>query len=717
MTLHFQDTAAHIASLMALDKSALPTDGGEHFNRLIFARSPYLLQHAENPVDWYEWGETAFAKAREENLPILLSIGYATCHWCHVMAHESFEDAEVASLLNANFICIKIDREERPDIDDFYMTVSQILTGSGGWPLNIFMTPDKRPFMAVTYLPKQKRGGMNGLMELLTNIAMLYREKPEMIEKNCRGIMGELNALRTRRGSADNPDISAISEKALQQLSRIYDQKNGGFGRAPKFPMPIYLSWLISVGHYKPHPPPDPPLEREGTLFSTSMNETALQMALHTLRKIRNGGIWDQLGGGIHRYSVDPEWLAPHFEKMLYDQAMLALAVVEAYQVTDDLFFNRMAYDIFTFVERELTSEGGAFFSALDADSEGVEGKFYIWDKEEIIECLGGESELFCHFFDVSAEGNFESHNILNIPVELDEFCRKSGLDALHTGQLLHRCALLLLQKRGGRIRPLRDEKIITSWNGLMIAALARGGIICEKPEYITRAAAAADFILASLRRADGRLLRCYMNTPSEVPAFLEDYAFLAFGIIELYEATLDTRWREIAGMLAEDMLELFLDPATGDLVHTGLDAEQMPARVSSDHDGVTPSSFSITAQVLLRLAWILDKPEFITSARSTLSGCVGELKRNPLGHLGALRALRDLDAEPVIATFSGPAGCPELVELLRAILERNIPHLAIRREISSTPAAVAICADGTCYPGISINDDIWKLKIKNIVL
>jgi len=711
MSLPAQDTAAYIASLMAIDKSALPPDGGECFNRLIFARSPYLLQHAQNPVDWYEWGEAAFARARGENLPILLSIGYATCHWCHVMAHESFEDAEVASLLNTNFICIKVDREERPDIDDFYMTVSQILTGSGGWPLNIFMMPDKRPFMAVTYLPKQKRGGMSGLMELLANIAMLYREKPEMIEKNCRGIMGELNSLGTRRETTDNPAISFILEKALQQLSGIYDQKNGGFGRAPKFPMPIYLSWLISVGHYKPHPLPNPPLEREGTLFSTSMNEIALQMVLHTLRKIRNGGIWDQLGGGIHRYSVDPKWFAPHFEKMLYDQAMLALVVVEAYQATDDLFFSRMANDIFTFVERELTSDEGAFYSALDADSEGVEGKFYIWSKEEIVGCLGAEGELFCHFFDVSADGNFDHHNILNTPVELDDFCRKSGLDSLLTGQLLQRCSLLLLQKRGGRIRPLRDEKIITSWNGLMIAALARGGIICGKPEYLKRAAAAADFINISMRRGDGRLLRSYMNAPSEVPAFLEDYAFLAFGMLELYEATLDTKWLEKVGILVEEILRLFPEPATGAFVLTGLDAEQMPTRVSSDHDGVTPSALSVTADMFLRLAWIFERDDFLQSARTALSGCMGELIQNPLGHLGALRLLDALEAEPVIATFSGPTESPELAALLHELLKNKIPHLAIRREISSAPAEVAICANGTCYPAISKPDDICKLK------
>ena len=685
-----KDTAAYVADLMAIDKSALPLDGGERFNRLIFARSPYLLQHAENPVEWYEWGEAAFTAARDKNLPILLSIGYATCHWCHVMAHESFEDVEVATLLNSHFVCIKVDREERPDIDDFYMTVSQLLTGSGGWPLNIFMTPDKRPFMAVTYLPKNKRGGMSGLMELLPNIATLWRQRPDMIESNCRRIMEGLATIGYNTGTGSGPNLSMISANALQQLSRLYDPKNGGFGSAPKFPMPIYLSWLIGKGQRHPHPNPLP--EGKG----------ALQMALHTLRKMRNGGLWDHLGGGIHRYSVDTVWLAPHFEKMLYDQAMLVMVVLEAFQATADPFFSSIASEIFTFAYQELSSGEGAFCSALDADSEGVEGKFYVWDKQEIVECLGAESELFCRYFDVSEDGNFEESNILNIPTTLDEFCRRSGLNLEETGRLLDRGRAALLQRRESRIRPLRDDKIITSWNGLMIAALARAGIICGEIDYLERAARAATFILTSLRRADGRLLRSYLAGPSEIPAFLEDYAFLTLGILELYESTLDTKWLDEAAMLAEEMLRLFRDPAAGEFVLTGVDAEQMPTRVSSDHDGVTPSTFSVTAQVLLRLAWIHDRPELKISARNALSGCLGDLERNPLGHLGALQALSNLEAEPVIATLSGTVDSPELAALLRELKRHMIPNLAIRREVTSGLPGVAICVNRTCYPTVS---------------
>lgn len=690
MTSKQLDTAAYVATLMAVDKGTLPADGGERFNRLIFARSPYLLQHAENPVKWYEWGETAFNRAINENLPILLSIGYSTCHWCHVMAHESFEDLEVADLLNRNFICIKVDREERPDIDNFYMTVSQLMTGGGGWPLNIFMTPAKHPFMAITYLPKRKRGGMSGMMELLANISLLWRQQPDMIEKNCSAVMAELAALGRNASFVDLSETAPIAEKALLQLSKLYDPKNGGFGRAPKFPMPIYLAWLIRQGQLCRRP------------ATHSGCEETIQMVLHTLRKMRNGGIWDQLGGGLHRYSVDPEWLVPHFEKMLYDQAMLAMVTMEAFQATDDLFFKEMAIDIVNFVDRELSSPEGAFCSALDADSEGVEGKFYIWDKSEILECLGENCDLFCSYFDLSEEGNFERYNILNIPKDLDEFCSLSGLNVAATGRLLDQGRAALFKRRESRVRPLRDDKIITSWNGLMIAALARIGILYGTPEYLARAGHAAEFILASLRRADGRLLRSYLNTPSDISAFLEDYAFMTFGIIELYESTLDTKWLDSASMLADEMLRLFHDPASGDFTLTGLDAEQMPIRVERDHDGVTPSAFSITAQVLLRLAWTCDRPEYKEYARSALASCQGEIANNPLAHLGALQTMEMLEVEPLVATFSAASDSPELTDLLREIKRKIIPNYAIRREFISEQPSVSICANGVCLPVVT---------------
>ncbi len=684
------DTAAYVAGLMAIDKTTLPADGGDRFNRLIFARSPYLLQHAENPVRWYEWGPAAFDRARTESLPILLSIGYATCHWCHVMAHESFGDIEVAALLNRHFVCIKVDREERPDIDDFYMAVSQALTGSGGWPLNIFMTPDRRPFMAITYLPKRGRGGMGGLMELLASIATLWRQQPDMIERNCRGIMEALEGSRKRQSKEKAPDIAAASEAALQTLQNLYDPKSGGFGGAPKFPMPIYLSWLIAQGEAGDQP--------------------AREMALHTLRQMRSGGIWDQLGGGLHRYSVDQFWLAPHFEKMLYDQAMLAQVATEAFLATGDTFYRTVTDDIFSFAMRELQSADGAFCSALDADSEGVEGKFYVWNMGEIAACLGADAELFCRYHAVTEEGNFEGQNILTAPVALDEFCRRRGLNPEDTGELLEQCRAKLLERREGRIRPLRDDKIITSWNGLMIGALAAAGVAWNEPKYIAAASRAASFILASLRSADGRLLRSYLNGASDVPAFLEDYAFLAGGLLDLFEATLDRSWLDAARTLAEEMLRLFRDPGTGKFTLTGHDAEQMPARISSDHDGVTPSALARTAHLLYRLAWIDDRPVLLETAPKALEEITDSIQGNPLGHLGALQVLALLGSEPTIAAFTGGTGTPEASALNAALHNSSIRNLIIRSGNEHGTLLLSLCVPGTCYPAVSTSDELERL-------
>ena len=690
------DTAAYVAGLMAIDKSTLPADGGEGFNRLIFARSPYLLQHAENPVAWYEWGPAAFERARMESLPILLSIGYSTCHWCHVMAHESFEDTEVADLLNRHFVCIKVDREERPDIDDFYMAVAQTLTGSGGWPLNIFMTPEKRPFMAITYLPKRGGRGMSGLMELLANIATLWRQRPDMIEKNCHGIMEALENSRQRQGSEGIVDVTAVSGKALQLLKRIYDPRNGGFGSAPKFPMPIYLSWLI--GQKTSHTPVLPE------------SQEACAMALHTLQKMRSGGIWDQLGGGLHRYSVDPVWLAPHFEKMLYDQAMLAQVTTEAFLATGDPFYRTITDEIFSFAARELLSAEGAFCSALDADSEGVEGKFYVWEKSEIDDCLGADAELFCRFHAITTEGNFEGQTILTAPLTVDEFCRRHELSEASTILLLERCRTKLMERRDLRIRPLRDDKIITSWNGLMISAFATAGIVHNKPDYIATAARTATFLLKNLRSKEGRLLRSYLTSASDVPAFLEDYAFLTGGLLDLYEATLEQTWLNEARLLVVELLQLFRDPDSGEFTLTGHDAEQMPARISSDHDGVTPSALARTAHVLYRLAWIDDRPELLESAKKALSGILGEIRDNPLGHLGALQLLTLLDGEPTTATFSGEIYTPEASALNAALHNHPIQSLIIRSEYRPAALSLSLCAPGTCYPAVSTVEKLEQL-------
>jgi len=684
------DSGAQLAGLMAIDKTSLPADGGERFNRLIFARSPYLLQHAENPVDWYEWGEDAFDLARSEGRPILLSIGYATCHWCHVMAHESFEDAEVAALLNQYFVCIKVDREERPDIDDFYMTVSQVLTGSGGWPLNIFMTPDKRPFFAMTYLPKQDRQGMRGLMDLLANIATLWRLHPDKIENNCKAIMDTLENI-SQPIPQEVTDLDELNREAFRQLSGIYDAELGGFGSSPKFPMPINLSWLIEQG--------------------MAGNTEALDMALHTLRMMRRGGIWDQLGGGLHRYSVDRKWLVPHFEKMLYDQAMLALVSLEAFQAGGEPLFLDMALEIYAFVARELTSTQGGFYSALDADSEGEEGRFYVWTKEEIDGILGADAALFCRFYDVSSYGNFEGSVILNIPADTAAFCATEGLDRDELEQLLEDCCARLLERRESRIHPLRDEKVITAWNGLMIAALAKGGVITGARDFIDRAARAADFVLQNLRRGDGRLLRSYMGEPSATPAFLEDYAFMTFGLIELFEATLDGTWLEEAQRLADETLRLFYDSGTGEFSKTGFDAEQMPIRASLEHDGVLPSPFSQAARCFIRLSHACQRPDLLDHAHALLAASLDDARRHPTAHLASLQALAMLESEPVLATFRGKRDSDAMRDLLRHVKTGYIPNLAITCEPDNTSeTTVSICARGTCYPPAGDTVDLDRI-------
>lgn len=683
------DNSQRIAELMNMDKDVLPPDGGEQFNRLIFARSPYLLQHAENPVDWYEWGPAAFEKAQRENRPIFLSIGYATCHWCHVMAHESFEDKELASVINRYFVCIKVDREERPDIDDFYMSVSQLLTGSGGWPLNIFMTPDRHPFMAITYLPKTKHGDTPGLMELLTNIAAIWRQRPDLVEKNCSDIMEALGDL-SHTAMEQSPDLTDLTRRAQMQLQQIYDTELGGFGTAPKFPMPIYLSWLIQQGH--------------------AGDKTALNSAFYTLRQIRNGGIWDQLGGGLHRYAVDQAWLVPHFEKMLYDQALMALVSLEAFQASNVGFFIEMAEEIFSFVDRELKSSEGGFCSALDADSEGMEGKFYVWDKREIEAALGDDADLFCKYFDVTPAGNFDGHNILNIQVEREQFCQEHDLDPAEAEDLLKRCRTLLLKQRAKRIRPLRDAKVITAWNGLMIAALAKGGVICGRQKHLERAAVAARFILKNLRRSDGRLLRSYLNGPSDVPAFLEDYACLIFGLLELYEATLDSIWLTEALQLADQTLRLFHAPDSARFFKVGNDVEQMPVRSSIDHDGVIPSPFSITAKCFVRLSHACDRPDLYDFAHLLLETSLADAQRQPTAHLGTLQALGMLDNDPATVQLRGRRDSRKIRKLLQAAKSSYAPNLSITFEECDEPDQAFVCTHGVCHPPLSDSVALKKL-------
>ncbi|HLO24888.1 MAG TPA: thioredoxin domain-containing protein, partial [Geobacteraceae bacterium] len=581
------DTGAYVRRLIVMDKSSLPPDGGAQFNRLIFSGSPYLLQHAENPVDWYQWGDEAFERARGEDKPVFLSIGYATCHWCHVMAHESFEDWEVAEVLNRHFVAIKVDREERPDIDDQYMAVAQMMTGGGGWPLQVIMTPDRQPFFTVTYLPKHGRQGMPGLIEVLEHIAELWHTRRETVLQNCAAVLQAL----TEHSAPSHGELSGreIFDQAFAQIAQLYDPIYGGFGGAPKFPMPQYISFLLRYRN------------------QTGKTE-ALQMTENSLRAMRRGGICDQLGFGFHRYAVDRQWLVSHFEKMLYDQALIALAYLEAFQATGDRFHLRCAEKVFSYLMREMASPGGGFYSAQDADTEGEEGKYYLWSHAEVASILGDkDAGIFCRLFDITEKGNFEGANILHLQVPLEDFAEREGVLPELLRADVERWRELLLKAREERIRPLRDEKVLTAWNGLMIAALARGGGASGDDRWLAAARRAAAFVRDTLVRPDGRLMRSYHLGEATIPAFLEDYAFYVWGLIELYESTLDSGFLKEARLLCDEMLRLFGSTDRSGLFETGSDAEQLPVRSRSAYDGVIPSGNSVAAMDLLRLGRIMD--------------------------------------------------------------------------------------------------------------
>jgi uncharacterized protein len=687
-----RDGTARIRELLALDRSTIPADGGERFNRLIFEASPYLLQHAENPVDWYPWGDEAFTVARREDKPLLLSIGYATCHWCHVMAHESFEDPEVAAVINRHFISIKVDREERPDIDDQYMLVSQMMTGSGGWPLNIIMTPDREPFFAITYMPRIPRMGMAGITDTLDNIARLWRTRRDLVQKNCATVMAELTR-QTAVTSVAAEDVVLFST-AWKQLERMYDPTWGGFGQAPKFPMPHYISFLLLMGFRRGETEP-------------------LRMAYHSLEMMRRGGICDQLGFGFHRYSVDRRWFAPHFEKMLYDQALLTGVCLDAFRVSGNREMLRSAEEILAGVIADLTSSRGGFFAALDADSGGEEGRYYLWQPEEIHEILGKEEgELFCRLFDVTPAGNFEGSNILHLERPLEEFVAAEGLSLDQLGDKLARWRPLLLAVRSRRITPLRDEKILTAWNGLMIASCADAYAVTGTVAYLSAALAAALFIETCLVTENGRLLRSWHAGREGAPAFLEDYAFFVEGLIALHQVTLQERFLLSALRLTKEMPRLFGDPVTGALFDTGSDVEPALVRMQGMSDGVIPSGNAVAALNLLRLGRITGDDELERQGKGVVTACSGSMARVPVNHLRMLAAVDLLEHEGIMVELTGERESVATAQMLRVIHRRYLPGLTLRfspRE-GAVKTTVSLCAAGTCRPPLESPEELEEL-------
>ena len=597
-------------------------------NHLINEKSPYLIQHAHNPVDWHPWSEDVFSNARAQNKPIFLSIGYATCHWCHVMEKESFEDEEAAGYLNDTFYCIKVDREERPDIDAVYMAACQMLTGSGGWPLSIFMTPDKKPFFAATYLPKNSRAGRAGLIDICRQVKKLWVDDYEKIAASAGSIADSLHRAFAFT-AADEPD-EALFETAFDQIKSGFDPQFGGFEPAPKFPTPHRLLFLLRCYH------------RTG-------NGLALDMVVKTLTAMRLGGIWDHVGFGFHRYSTDSRWLLPHFEKMLYDQAMIATAYLEAFQITREPLFAETAEEIFTYVLRDMTSPEGAFYSAEDADSEGEEGKFYVWTTAEFRRVLADEdSEKWEPILRLSPEGNFTDEatrqktgaNIIHLTASLKKWAQKAGVPEPEVKAEWDRIRHRLFQEREKRIHPLKDDKILTDWNGLMIGALALGARILNEPEYEKAARKAADFILQKMKDGQGRLYHRFRDGELAVEAHAADYAFLIHGLLNLYQSTFDLKFAEQARELQQEMATHFQDDENGGFFSTPAGNVELPVRPKELYDGAIPSANSVALFNLLFLSRLTGDPRWEDLAQAQIRAFAGTVKSQPTAFTYFLCAL-----------------------------------------------------------------------------
>ncbi|MCS6800762.1 MAG: thioredoxin domain-containing protein [Chloroflexota bacterium] len=624
-------------------------------NRLQFETSPYLLQHAHNPVDWYPWGEEALRRAREEDKPILLSIGYSACHWCHVMERESFENEEIAALMNELFINIKVDREERPDLDQIYMAAVQLMTGHGGWPMTVFLTPEGHPYYGGTYFPPEDRGGMPGFPRVLRAAAEAYRSRRGAVIESARRITEQLRQSQELGGPQRllHPDIL---DRAVQQFALSFDPRAGGFGGAPKFPQPMILDVLLRVA------------ARTGDARARAMVE-------RTLRKMAEGGMYDQLGGGFHRYSTDDSWLVPHFEKMLYDNAQLARVYLAAYQFTGEPFYRRIAEETLDYVLREMTAPEGGFYSSQDADSEGEEGKFFLWTLDEVRALLGEtDARIFSLVYGVTAEGNFEHASVLHVALPPADAARQLGLAEEEVEQALARGRRILFQAREQRVKPGRDEKVLTSWNGLMLRAFAEAAAVLERPEYRRAAEANAAFLLDAMR-PNGRLLRTWKDGRAHILGYLEDYANLIDGLIALYELTFAPRWIEAADLLARDMIRLFWDETRDGFYDIAADQEQLILRPRDVFDNATPSGNSAAVDALARLALHTGNEEYERRATTVLRSFVLYLERAPSAFGRLLAALDFAVSEPLEIVLAGDLGSSEAHELLRRVRRPYLPN------------------------------------------
>jgi uncharacterized protein len=719
--------------------AAAPPAHVEHTNRLAHEKSPYLLQHAHNPVDWYPWGEEAFAKARNENKPIFLSIGYSTCHWCHVMEREEFENETVAAIMNANFVNIKVDREERPDVDRVYMTFVQATTGGGGWPMSVWLTPGLQPFVGGTYFPPEDRYGQPGFTKVLRRIADAWaKDKAKIIDSGNHIVAALARADASAPAQASEKLDAKIIDAAYQQIARSFDSHEGGFSGAPKFPRPVTLNLLFHV------------YNRAGA--SSGTGAAALEMNLLTLRKMAAGGMHDQLGGGFHRYSVDAYWHVPHFEKMLYDQAQLASAYLDAFQITGDLQFETVARDTLDYVLRELTSEQGGFFSAEDADSlpaaavgdkdaEKMEGAFYVWTKKEIDNALGDHAALFDYHYGVEADGNtpegsdphgeLRGTNILlerHTPTETAKHFEKSELDVEESLKYRRETLLALREKRP---RPHLDDKIITAWNGLMISAFAQASQALDAPSYLRAATRAAEFVRDNLYdKSQHTLLRSYRGGPSNILGFADDYAFFIQGLLDLYEASFDVRWLRLAEQLQATQDALFWDKKKGGyFTSTGKDASIL-LRMKEDNDNAEPAPSSVAALNLLRLAQIRGARKLRERAEKTIAAFTAPLNHFPSALPQMLAALDFSLTKPQQIIVAGKRDAADTKALLAEVHARFLPNtivlladgaegqkylaqkleeLRVMRSVDGKAAAY-VCENFACQAPVTSPEELRKL-------
>jgi uncharacterized protein YyaL (SSP411 family) len=673
-------------------------------NRLIHEKSPYLLEHAYNPVDWYPWGQEAFDKAKAEDKPVFVSIGYSSCHWCHVMARESFSDQQVADLLNESFVCIKVDREERPDLDAAYMAFCQAMGRNCGWPLNVILTPDLNPFFVASYIPKTSRFTTIGLLDLAPQIVQMWKKQRPELEMVGQDIKRRITVMESRVSQTQLDET--VFKVGYEHLQADFDEVNGGFYFAPKFPTPHRLLFLMRY-------------------YAQTGEKNALEMVETTLTKMRYGGIFDQIGFGFHRYSTDAYWLVPHFEKMLYDQALLILAYSEAYQLTSNQLYADTVHETIDYILRELTSPEGAFYSAMDADSEGQEGKFYIWGLNQISELLSPEdTALAIQIYGLSPEGNFSEHgrstgkNVLYLAESLEELASKKGLTLQELNSRLTVIRETLFEARKKRVAPALDDKVLVDWNGLMIAALAKAGKILNEPKYVQAAEKAASFILAKMCKGDV-LYHRYIKGEVAIEGFLDDYAFLALGLIELYDATFDYKYLEAASDLSKKMVGLFWDNTQGGFYQT-LEVAGMP-KLKQLYDGAMPSGNSAAFWVLLWLSRLTDKPEYDEMANQMTKIFSEEVSESPHAFTFFLSAMYMMTSQSSSVVIAGNPKENRTTQMLEALKKRYLPNTTIQLKTPDDThkqldgkATAYVCHGQTCLPPTnSVESMLKQLDVK----